>query len=97
MKEQPVKEKISLGEDLVRDIIWEWKNKNWSLIMEHITSTDNDSYLKEYVVRRNNDGRYFKFEVTHCEQLDFSHENLNTFPIIAINVVPKTITSIIFE
>jgi hypothetical protein len=90
-------EAIQLGEDLVRDIIWEHTNKNWSLIMESITDTDNDSYTKEYVVRRNNDGRYFRFELMHCDQLDISHPNLNTFPISAINVKPKVITSIVFE
>lgn len=91
------KESIQLGEDLVRDILWEGKNKNWSLIMEHIISIDNDSYVKEYVVRRNNDGRYFRFKIMHCEQLDIAHENLNSFPITAINVVQKVITSIVFE
>jgi len=91
------KETILLGEELVRDIIWEHKNKNWSLIMESITDTDNDTNTREYVVRRNDDGRYFKFEVMHCEHLDIGHKNLNTFPLEGKQVMPKVITSIIFE
>ncbi len=91
------KETIELGEDLVRDIIWEHKNKNYSLIMERITDTDNDSYDKEYVVRRNSDGRYFKFDLRHCDHLDIAHQNLNNFPVEAIQVMPRVITSIVFE
>jgi putative lipoic acid-binding regulatory protein len=90
-------ETIQLGAELIRDIIWEHKNKNYDLVMEYISDTDNDTYTNQYVVRRNADGRYFKFQLVHCEQLDFIHPNLNTFPLSATQVVPRTITSVVFE
>ncbi len=91
-----MKEIIKIEKELF-DEIRENYNKDFIVIMECIDDVgDHEEVYYKFIICRISDKKYFKFEFCRSEHI-YDDNTLNTFPLEAIQVIPREVTTIIYE
>lgn len=90
------KETIEISKELFSEIRENF-NKDFITISEFIDSVgDHEEVYYKFIICRITDRRYFKFEFCKAEHV-YDDAVLNEYPLKATQVLPKEVTTIVYE